>query len=141
HFGSFTKANIDDANGAIAKAFGIDNIIKSLPFEPALAAPATVSGRDVLADDKRYAVALGAFSQMTVALSTSAKADDLSAATANIITKLETEVHDTGGLQPESLATYNTAVDGFNAGKQNQTGTQPVKLVFSNGVLSIKTSG
>jgi hypothetical protein len=135
---SLTKTNIDDANSSIAKTFGIDNIVTTQPFDPANAAAASTA----TAAEKKYSVALGTISQMTVkAAAGTVNAATLSTETEKLLTNLGKEVFDSGGIKQASLDSFNSAVSTFNTSPKNQTGTTVPQITFSGGVLSISTSG
>lgn len=139
---TFTKSSIDDSNSSIAKTFGIDNVITTLPFDPTSAAAAATA----TPSQKKYSAALGTFSQLTnnnVPTGTTVTAATLGTATDNLLKDLGTQVAATGGINQTSLDSYNTAASTFNlpANTKNQTGTVAPIIKFTGGVLSISTSG
>jgi|GEM_PF-6291686 len=130
--GSFSALDIDDANLKIGLMFGVDNIVKSQPFDATQQnAPATAT-----ADDKKYAAALGVFSQM---VSDSKGTKSLDDSLVSLMTQLETEVKDSGGFSANTVASLNTAITGFK--DKNKSGTILSSVTFKNGVLTLGTSG
>jgi hypothetical protein len=138
---TFTKAGIDDANASVAKAFGLDNIITTLPFDSASA----TAGAGATAARKKYSTALGTISQMATTTAAASggtvSAATLGAATDKLLKDLGSETLTTGGITPASLATYNNAAIVFNANPLNQNSTAITTATYSGGVLSISTSG
>src|SRR6185369_6146425 len=138
---TLTTANINDANSAISKAFGVDNIVTTIPFDPTNGSAAAAA----TASQKKYAGALGAFSQLTVAKTgvpaASLTAENLGAATNTLIKSIGDQVAASGGIEPASVDSYNTAVTDFNKSTKNQTGITIAPVTFTGGVLTISTSG
>lgn len=138
---TLTKASIDDANASIAIMFGLGNIITTLPFDSSNAAAAS----GATADQKKYSVALGTISQMTVTNATASggtvNATTLGAAADKLLTDLGTDVFTTGGIKQTLFDSYNAALVTFSGSAQNQTGITITPITFSGGILTISTSG
>lgn len=132
---TFNKSTIDDANTSIAKLYGLDDIITTLPFDPANAA-AAAGATD---SQKKYAVALGAFSQMSYAAML--PGGSLDTATKTLLEDLGSQVFSSAGIEQTSLDSYNTAAAVFNGSDKNKTGTQAALITFSAGVLTLSTTG
>jgi hypothetical protein len=130
--GSFTADNINTANGKIAKLFQVDDIIKSQPFDVTQNAPASAGP-----DDKRYASALGVFSQYVFDNKGTQALDD---ALKTVLDDLGKEVHDSGGLQPATLTSINLSIDDFNNNSRNKGGSIQ-HATFRGGTLTLSTSG
>ena len=131
--GAFTKANIDDSNTKISSTFGVDNIIRSHPFDPTKAAPANAT-----ADDKKYAAALGVFSQM-VNDNKGSTSKTLATSLDDVLNQFVEDLHTKGGLSPTTVNLYNTAIDNFKS--KNNGGTLPSAITFKGGVLTLVTAG
>lgn len=133
--GKFIATNIDDANTSIGTTFNVANIITNQPFDPTRPAPAGVSP-----DDKKYAGALGVFSQMIQDDKVKNNSASLAAALDDVLNQMETEVSKNAGFSPTVLSMINTAVTNFNTAHPNQTGTAMTKVVFKSGVLTVTTA-
>ena len=133
--GGFTAANIDDANNKTETFFGVGDIVNSLPVDPTKAAPA-----DATADQKRYAAALGAFSQLVDNRKGANKTED---ALVSVLDDLGKEIKDTGELSGDTIAAMVNAASTFVADvKHNQTGitTSPITKPTA-GILHLSTTG
>lgn len=129
---AFSSASIDDANQKIGLTFGVDNIVTSTPFDPTAVAPATASP-----DDKRYAAAVGIFSQLVEDQRKGVLTTEDSFV--KLMLLLETELETSAGFSSATLSSINTALTGFTS--KNQGGTLPAPITFKAGVLTISTSG
>ena len=130
---AFTAASIDNANQKIGVTFSVDNIVTATPFDPTLAtAPATASP-----DDKRYAAAVGIFSQLVNDRkgATQPLEDSLIA----LMLQMETELETNAGFSSTTLSSINSALTNFTA--KNKSGTMPAPITFKSGVLTISTAG
>jgi hypothetical protein len=128
---AFTVTVIDDANKKIGRTFSVDNIITSTPFDPTGAAPASAT-----ADDKRYAAAVGIFSQL---VQNRKGTDTTQVALVKVIQQLEAELETNGGYSSTTLSGINTAITDFSS--KNKGGTIPAPITFTSGVLQISTTG
>lgn len=129
--GTFSEQEINDANQQIGSFFQVTDIIKSQPFDPTLTAP--VGATD---DQKKYAGALGVFSQLCDKRRGATKLED---ALGTILDDLGKELKDNGGFVGTTLADVNTAIDDF--GGKNKSGAALTKIVFKGGVLQLQTTG
>src|SRR6185369_5534952 len=129
--GNFSAQQIDDSNKQIGLFFKVDDIIKSQPFDSTKDAPAGVSD-----DQKKYAGALGVFSQLCDKRRGATKLED---ALGTILDDLGNELKNNGGFSGTTLDDVNTAVDDFRG--KNRGGTLPTKIVFNAGVLQLQTAG
>lgn len=131
--GAFTAQEIDDANKQIGLFFQVADIIKSQPFDPTKDAPVGVSD-----DEKKYAGALGAFSQL---LDRRRGATNLEDALAGILDDLGQELIANGGFTGITLDDFNKSIDDFNISGKNRSGTSLTPTVFTAGVLQLQTTG
>lgn len=127
----FTVTVINDANAKIGSTFSVDNIITSTPFDPTTTAPAGAT-----ADDKRYAAAVGIFSQL---VENRKGTDTTQVALVKVIQQLEAELETNGGYSSTTLSGLNTAITDFTP--KNKGGTVPAPITFTSGVLQISTAG
>ncbi len=128
---AFTATSINSANAKIGLTFSVDNIVTSTPFDPTTTASATAT-----ADDKRYAAAVGIFSQLVDNRKGAQTTED---SLVSVILQMETELETTGGFSSATLSAINTAITGFSS--KNKGGTLPGPITFKAGVLSISTAG
>jgi hypothetical protein len=107
-----TKASIDDANTTMAAKFKFADIVTTLPV-----AGGTKVG------EKEYAAACGSISQLANTSSTTSgkKLDD---SLAEVMSKMENEIENSGDLSTESETELNHAVDDFNSGGKNRSGAE-----------------
>src|SRR6185369_754408 len=118
--GNFSAQQIDDSNKQIGSFFKVDDIIKSQPFDSTKDAPAGVSD-----DQKKYAGALGIFSQLCDKRRGATKLED---ALGSILDDLGNELKNNGGFSGATLDDVNAATDDFRG--KNRGGTLPTKIVF-----------
>jgi hypothetical protein len=129
--GNFSAQEIDDSNKQVGAFFKVDDIIKSQPFDSTKDAPAGATD-----DQRKYAGALGIFSQLCDKRRGATKLED---ALGTILDDLGKELKDNGGFSQSTLDGFNTATDDFRG--KNRGGTLPAKIVFSAGVLQLQTTG
>ncbi|GAC1465874.1 MAG: hypothetical protein PVSMB11_01250 [Desulfuromonadaceae bacterium] len=132
--GAFTGQEIDDANKQIGRFFQVGDIIKSQPFDPTKDAPAGASD-----DEKKYAGALGVFSQLSD--KRKGAGNKLEDALGGIFDDLGKELKNNGGFAAQTLIDFNDATDKFNLSGKNKTGSNITKFVFKGGVLQLTTTG
>ena len=131
--GAMTATEIDDANVQIGRFFGVSDLIASLPFDPTRPAPAGATN-----DQKKYAAALGVFSQMV----TDGKGGQtLEDALVTLLAGMETELKTNGGFSLATINTLNTAIANFDGSGKNNSGIPLRPVVFTGGVLQLSTAG
>lgn len=134
--GKFIAANIDDANLTIGNIFNVGDIIKAHPFDPTKPAPANATP-----DDKKYAGALGVFSQMVNDDKVKNGTATMAAALDSLLTRLGTELHDNPGFSGTTIIAINAAIANFTTAHPTQTGTvTPPVVVYNAGVLTISAA-
>jgi hypothetical protein len=131
--GNFSKQEIDDANKQIGDLFQVGDIIQSQPFDPTKDAPAGATD-----DQKKYATALGVFSQLCDKRRGANKLED---SLGDIFKGLDDELNANGGFAGATLADLNTAIDDFNKSGKNKGGLAINQIVFKGGVLQLQTTG
>jgi hypothetical protein len=131
--GAFTEQEIKDANKQIGDLFQVGDIIQSQPFDSTKDAPVGASD-----DQKKYASALGVFSQLCDSRKGAKKLED---ALGGILDDLGKELHDNAGFSGTTIAEFNKAIDDFSASGKNKGGTKLTRIVFKGGVLQIRTTG
>jgi hypothetical protein len=129
--GAFGEQEINDANKQIGDLFQVGDIIKSQPFDSTKDTPAGASD-----DQKKYASALGVFSQLCDSRRGATKLED---ALGGILDGLGKELHDNAGFSGATLVEFNKAIDDFSG--KDKGGTKLIKIVFKGGVLQIQTTG
>jgi hypothetical protein len=131
--GAFTPVEIDDANTQIGAFFGINDIIKSLPFDPTQPVPA-----GAIADQIKYAGILGVYSQL---MNDRKGTGTLEEARATVLHDLVTELETNGGFSQATVDKFNTAITNYNKGGRNRSGVVPASIAFTGGVLQLITTG
>jgi hypothetical protein len=135
--GAFTTTNINDSNAQIARFFALDDIIKALPFDPTQPAPAGATN-----EQKKYAAVLGVFSQMVNDdRQKKGNTQSMSEALDSFLLQMATELEINGGFSDATLALVNTAISNFSNGGKNRGGIIPAPIVFTIGVLQLRTDG
>jgi len=119
---------INESNASVATTFGLPDIVSTLP----------VAGGG---DDrqKKYAAACGSFSQL--ANSSKHAGESLDDALSRVMSELETETAQSGGLSDDSINKIKTAEAEFNSGGKNATGADAPTVTPTNGILKIGTAG
>lgn len=133
--GTFSKQEIDDANLQVGRFFEVGDIIKSLPFDPTKDAPTGASD-----DQKKYASALGVFSQLCNSDSRKG-ASKLEDALVAVLDDLGQELKDNGGFLDSTRTEFNVSITTFNDSGKNKGGIKLTPIVFTGGVLQLKTAG
>lgn len=128
--GGFSSANITAANQGVGTIFGVSDIVASRPFDPTKAEPAGATD-----DQRKYAAALGAFSQMVTDKRGTANVED---ALVSVLTEVGSEMAG-GGISGDTLAAVINAADKFKAA--NPTAPQPAITKPAAGVLRLLTAG
>ncbi len=131
--GAYTDIEIDDANVQVARFFEVADIIASLPFDPTQPAPLGASN-----DRKRYAAALGVFSQL---VNNKKGSQTLGDATVTVLAQLEGELKNNGGFSLATIGDVNVAITGFAASGKNRGGLLLQPVAFAGGVLQLSTEG
>jgi hypothetical protein len=131
--GSFSALEIDDANVQIGHFFEVEDIIKSQPFDATKDAPAGASD-----DQKKYAGALGVFSQLCDSRKGANKLEDT---IKSVLDELENELKTDGGFSGKTRDDMNLAIDKFNNSGKNRGGIKLTPIVFTGGVLQLQTTG
>jgi hypothetical protein len=131
--GHFSTVEINDANAQIGAFFGIDDIIKSLPFDPTQPVPA-----GAVSDQIKYAGILGVFSQLINDRKGTGSLEDARTA---VLLELETELETNGGFSQVTVDNFNTAITNYNKGGRNISGVVPASIAFNSGVLQLITTG
>jgi hypothetical protein len=131
--GAYSSVEIDDANRQIGAFFGIDDIIKSLPFDPTRPVPV-----GALSDQIKYAGILGVFSQFVNDRKGTNSLDDALGA---VMLELETELETNGGFTQATVDNLNSAITNFGKGGKNRSGVVPASISFNSGVLQLRTLG
>jgi hypothetical protein len=135
--GNFTTVEINDANAQVGRFFACSDIISSLPFDPTQAAPPGATN-----DQKKYAAALGIFSQMVNDdRQKRGNTQSLSEALDTVMLQLAAELETNGGFSQAILASVNTAITHFTDGGKNRGGVIPAPIAFTRGVLQLRTEG
>ena len=128
--GSLTATSIDTANSAMGALFSLTDIVGSLPG----------TGTDASEEAKKYAFALGTFSQLVndSLIGAETRADALS----RLIAQMGNEMQTGGGFSIGTITGINSAIAAFAGGGSNQTGATitPVPTPTS-GVLKLSTGG
>lgn len=116
-----TKAAINDANATMAAKFKLADIVSTLP----------VAGGDS-ADQKKYAAACGSISQLanTSSNQSGKKLDD---ALTDVMSKMESEIENSGDLSDDSTTRLNTAIDDFNSSGKNKSGIEATHVETHTG--------
>jgi hypothetical protein len=119
-----TKTAIDDANKAMAAKFKLAEIVSTLP----------IAGGSK-AGEKEYAAACGSISQLAnTNLTTSAgSGKSLDDSLAEVMSKMESEIENSGDLSDDSTTKLNTAIDDFNSGGKNNSGTEATHVETHGG--------
>jgi hypothetical protein len=127
---TLTAAAIDDANTKIAAQFQLKDIVATLPV--------AAGGAD---DQKKYAAALGAISQL-VNDSKLTENEGLDVALDRVINQLGNDEKNNGNLSVDSITKLNAAITKFNGSGKNTTGF-PVAAIATDtsGLLKISTAG
>jgi hypothetical protein len=131
---ALTTEAIIGANANVAGAFGLSDIISTMPI-----AGGTSDGQ------KNYAAACASFSQ----LANDVKSDGQSLADAmtQIITQMGNEEEQGGSLSADTIKKFNTAVATFNVSPVNQTGgtapslSPPVSFATTGGLPAAPIGG
>ena len=131
--GALTAIEIEDANVQIGRFFQISDLIASVPFDPTRPAPAGTTN-----DQKKYAAALGVFSQLVNnRKGTQALADALVA----VLAGLEAELKNNGGFSLTTINNVNTAITNYAGSGKNSGGSLLRPVVFTGGVLQLTVEG
>ncbi len=131
--GTFTAAEIDDTNLQIGRFFGVSDIIRSLPFDATLPAPAGVNN-----DQRTYSAVLAVISQLVNDRKGSLSLED---AMASVHVELETELINNGGFSLATINGINTAIVNYSKSGKNKGGLPIKPVTFSGGVLQLSTAG
>lgn len=135
--GAFTAIEIDDANEQLGRLFQIPDIIRTIPFDPTQPAPATATN-----EQKRYAAALGVFSQLVNDdRQRRGNTQSLDDAMDTLLLQLETELENNGGFSQAVIDTFNIAITNFSNSGRNVSGILPAPIAFTQGVLELMTEG
>ena len=131
---NISPANIDDANRTVASTFNVLNIVTSLPDKAG-------SSTD---DQKSYASALGAFSQLVInhmQKGQEAAGQTMDDALATVLNTLGNEVKQTGGFSVTSLGEIKTAQTMFTStGGTTTPVLGPPVVIPAGGVLKLGTT-
>ncbi len=131
--GNFTALEIDDANVQIGRFFQVSDMIASLPFDPTRPAPVSATN-----DQRKYAAALGVFSQLVNnRKGTQALPDALVA----VLTGMETELKNNGGFSLTTINNVNAAITNYAGSGKNSGGSLLRPVVFTGGVLQLTAEG
>jgi len=108
-----TRTAIDAANTEMATKFKLADIVTTLPV---------ANGSKV--GEKEYAAACGTISQLanTNLINSTTSGKSLDDALAEVMTKMETEIENSGDLSPETETELNDAGVEFMSGGHNHTG-------------------
>jgi hypothetical protein len=126
-FGGMTPAVIDDSNRSVASTFGLADIVSTLP---------AASGSS---EQKKYSDACGTFSQLAnnEAAKTGKSLDD---ALVSVMSNMESEVEQHGGLSDSSVSAINSAGAELAHGGKSSSDT-PTTATPSGGILKVSTAG
>lgn len=131
--GALTPVEINNANAQIGHFFKVEDVIKSLPFDPTHTAPAGSTD-----DQKKYAAALGIFSQLVNDRKGTQTLDD---ALGTVLVWLETDLANDGGFSQATVTDLNSAITRYTNSGRNDGGLIPPPFAFTGGVLQLITQG
>jgi len=135
--GEISVTEINDANAQIGRFFKVNDIIRSLPFDPTQQAPAGAT-----TDQKQYAAALGVVSQMVNDdRQQRGNTEPMEDALWTLLLALEAELENNGGFSQTVVDTVNVAITNFTNSGRNQGGIIPGSIAFTQGVLQLRTEG
>jgi hypothetical protein len=127
--GALTEDSITSANASIASTFGLKDIVSTLP-----------AANGETDDQKKYATACGAFSQLIN--DNRGPSETLDDSLARLIGKLGDEEEHGGKLSTDSTVMINGAISNFSGSVNNTTGTTLDTLPLpTSGLLVLSTAG
>jgi hypothetical protein len=127
--GALTADSITNANASVASTFGLGDIVSTLP--------AANGGGD---DQKKYAAACGAFSQL---INDNKNAGELlDDALPRLLDKLGQEEEQNGKLSMDSIVQINGSIANFNSGAGSGSGTTLTAIPTpTSGQITLSTAG
>lgn len=124
-----TAESISSANASIAATFGLRDIVSTLP---------TPNGETI--DQKKYATACGAFSQLVN--DNKGAGETLDDALSRLMTQMGDEMEASGKLSTDSIVMINRAIATFSSSVSNATGATLDTLPLpTSGLLRLTATG